>query len=33
MVNASVARLGARPWIAVAVLAMAACQNAATYEP
>jgi len=33
MVYASVARLGARPWAVVAVFAMAACQNAATYEP
>lgn len=33
MVRTDVARLGARPWVVVAVLAMAACQTTATYEP
>jgi hypothetical protein len=33
MINAFVARLGVRPWAGAAVLALAACQTTARYEP
>lgn len=33
MINAFVARLGVRPWAGAAMLALAACQTTASYEP